>query len=144
LNHVLINRAAQATADIDAARTPLQKHTARETGMSVKADLEKHIADEQALDAFRKAQPRSMAGVYSGPVADHPTFLVGPGGKKITAPVALPNGEKATPNMAGQIVVEARFVPEMIRRGFVRVNDDAITDRSNGMGMADPARPNNT
>jgi hypothetical protein len=139
LNHVLINRAAQATAQIENARTPLEKHTAREAGMGVKLDLEQHIAGEHALDAFRKAHPKSMAGVYSGPVADHPVFMVGPAGTKITAPVALPDGTKAVPNPQYQIVVPARFVPAMMTRGFVRANS-VFTDPGNP--LRDPARSN--
>lgn len=129
-------------ADIDAARTPAQKHAARQEGLAVKADLEKQLSDNQALAAFKAAQPQNSLGVWKGePVADHPIFMVGPAGTKITAPVALPDGTKAAPNPQYQIVVPARFVPAMLARGFIRAND-VITPAT--IAMRDPARPNNT
>jgi hypothetical protein len=70
-------------------------------------------------------------------------FMVGRGGTKITVPVELPDGSKAMPNPQGQIAVPAHLVPAMLQRGFVRANS-VMTDRSGGMGMADPTRSNNT
>jgi hypothetical protein len=136
----LQHRAAAAAAAIDAAKTPLQKHEARQDGLAVVADLEKHIADDKAMAAFKAAQPQNSLGVWKGePVADHPVFMVGPAGTKITAPVALPDGTKAVPNAGYQIVVPARFVSAMLLRGFIRAND-VITNPN--IGMRDPARPN--
>jgi hypothetical protein len=122
MNHMLQHRANAAMAKIETARTPVEKHIARQDGLAVKADLEKQIGDDKALDAFRKSQPRSMAGVWSEPVHDRPIFMVGPAGTKITGPIALPDGSRAAPNPQGQIVVPMRFVPAMIARGFVRAN----------------------
>jgi hypothetical protein len=137
----LQHRASAAMADIDAAKTPMQKHQARQEGFAVKAELEKHIADDKAMAAFKAAVPQNSSGMYSDVVRDHPMFLVGPAGKKITTTIALPDGSKATPNPQGQIVVPARFVPAMIARGFVQANS-VFTDPGNP--LRDPARPNNT
>jgi hypothetical protein len=144
LTHNLQNRAARAMADIDAARTEVQKFEARREGFAVHGELQKHLADEQALDAFRKSPPKSMAGVYKGePVADHPMQMVGPAGTKITAPVELPNGEKAIPNAAYQITVHAHHVPAMRQRGFVLANS-VITPLGEKYPVRDPAIPNGT
>jgi hypothetical protein len=135
----LQHRASAAMADIDAAKTPMQKHQARQEGLTVKADLEKHIADDKAMAAFKAAVPQNSLGMYQDIVRDHPMFLVGPGGKKIIKPVALPNGEKAIPNPQGQIVVAAHLVPAMLAAGFVQANS-VFTDPGNP--LRDPARPN--
>lgn len=136
------HRAAAAAAAIDAARTPQQRHDARADGLAVKAALEKHLADEAALAAFRKAPPQNTFGMHKDLVRDAPLFLVGRGGMPIKASVKLPDGSMATPNAAGQIVVPASLVPAMLARGFVRANA-VMTDRSGAMGLSDPARPNN-
>jgi hypothetical protein len=141
LTHSLQHRAAQAMADIDAAKTPAQKFEARQAGIAVHADLEKHLSDNQAMAAFKNAQPQNSGGMYKDIVRDHPMFLVGPGGKKITTTVVLPDGSKAEPNPQGQIVVPAKLVPAMIARGYVQANS-VITDPGNP--LRDPARPNNT
>jgi hypothetical protein len=130
---------------LTSARTSLEKSEARAEAVAIKQDLEKWLGDDRALAAFRKAKPKNSAGVYKGdPVVDHPVFMVGPAGTKITAPIALPDGSKAVPNPQYQITVPARFVPQMIVRGFIRVNDAAITDLSGALGISDPARTNNT
>jgi hypothetical protein len=119
----LLHRAHAAKAAIEVARTPMEKHFAREDGLSVKRDLEKQIADDAALAAFKSAQPQNSFGVWKGePVSDRPVFMTGPAGTKITSPIALPDGTRAAPNPQGQIVVPMRFVPAMIARGFVRAN----------------------
>jgi hypothetical protein len=137
----LQHRAAQASAAIDAAKTSLQKHDARQVALGVVADLKKHIADDKAMAAFKGAVPQNSIGMWKETVRDAPLFLVGPGGKRITTTIALPDGSKATPNPEGQIVVPAHLVPAMIARGFKRAND-VLTDQHSG--MRDPARPNNT
>jgi hypothetical protein len=143
--NILQHRANFAMEKLASARTPAEKHEARQEAFAIKADLEKWLSDDKATAAFKAAKPRSMIGIYKGDlVADHPVFFVGPGGKKITAPIDLPNGDKAIPNPAGQVAVPAHLAPAMQRRGFIRVNDAAITDRSNGMGLGDPTRPNNS
>ena len=142
-DHQLRNRTAAAVAAIDAAKTPAQKFEARRAGLAVHADLAKQVGDDQALAAFRKAKPKNSIGMYKdNTVRDAPVFMIAPLGTKITAPIKLPDGTMAAPNPQYQIVVPARFVPAMMARGFIRFNDDAITDRSNGMGLADPTRPN--
>jgi hypothetical protein len=123
MNYMLQHRANAAMAKIETARTPLQKHNARQEGFAVKADLEKRLGDDKALAAFKSAQPQSSVGVWKGNlVHDHPVFMTGPAGTQIVAPVALPDGSRAAPNPQGQIVVPMRFVPAMVARGFVRAN----------------------
>jgi hypothetical protein len=138
----LQHRASAATAAMDAAKTPLQKHLARQEGLAVKADLEKQIGDDAALAAFKAAQPQNSLGMYKDIVRDHPMFLVGPGGNKIKTTVILPDGSKAMPNPQGQIVVEARFVPAMLARGFVQAN--SVFTPLGSTHMRDPAIPNGT
>jgi hypothetical protein len=138
----LQHRANAAMAAIDTARTPAQKHAARQEGFAIKADLEKQLGDDNAMAAFKAAQPQNSIGMYNDPVRDHPLFLVGPGGQKITAAVTLPDGTKSTPNPQGQIVIPARLLPAMLARGFVQANS-VITDL-NSTWQRDPARPNNT
>lgn len=135
----LQHKANAAIAAIDAAKTPLQKFEAHRDGLAVHAVLKKQIRDDAALAAFRKSQPQNSGGMYSGIVRDHPIFMVGPAGTKITAPVTLPDGTKAMPNTQYQIVVPAHLVPAMIARGFKRAND-VLTDKHTA--MRDPVRPN--
>jgi hypothetical protein len=121
--NILQHKAAAAAAAIENAKTPMQKHVARRDGLAVKAELEKQIGDDAALEVFKKTKPQSSFGVWKGgPVSDRPIFMTGPAGTKITAPIALPDGTKAAPNPLGQIVVPARFEQAMIVRGFVRAN----------------------
>jgi hypothetical protein len=121
--NILQHRAAAATAAIEAARTPLQKHRAREEGLAVKRDLEQAIAGDAAVAAFKKAKPQSSAGVWKGePVNDRPVFMTGPAGTKITGPIKLPDGSSASPNPQGQIVVPMKYEPAMVACGFVRAN----------------------
>jgi hypothetical protein len=137
----LQHRADAAMAAIDDAKTPAQKRDARQAGLAVKADLEKHIADENFKAAFKAAPPQNSLGMWKDTVRDHPMFLIGPGGNKITTVITLPDGTKAAPNPQGQIVVPAQFVPAMIARGFVQANS-VFTDPGNP--LRNPARPNNT
>src|SRR5712664_5009902 len=123
MNYMLQHRANAAMAKIETAQTPLQKHIARQEGFAVKAELEKQLGDDNALAAFKAAQPQSSVGVWKGDlVHDHPVFMTGPAGTKITGPIALPDGTRAAPNPQGQIVVPMAMVPAMIARGFVRAN----------------------
>jgi hypothetical protein len=139
MNYMLQHRANAAIAKIETARTPLEKHIARQDGLSIKADLEKQLGDDNALAAFKAAQPQSSVGVWKGNlVHDHPVFMTGPAGK-ITGPIALPDGTRAAPNPQGQIVVPMAMVPAMIARGFVRANS-VIANLDTA--MPDPARPN--
>jgi hypothetical protein len=143
--NVLQHRANAAMEKISSARTSAEKHEARQEALAIKADLEKFLGDDKAIKAFKTAKPKNSAGVYKGdPVADHPVFMTAQPRTKITGPITLPDGSKAVPNPQYQITVPARFVPAMLARGFIRVNDAAITDLSGGLGMSDPARPNNT
>lgn len=140
----LQHRAAAAGAAIDNARTPAEKHAAKAEGLSVYAALAKHLADEQALAAFSKAKPQSMVGVWKGePIADHPVHMVRADGKKIVAPVTLPDGSQAKPNPQYQIVVPAHHAAEMQRRGFVQANA-VITPLGEKYPIKDPAIPDGT
>jgi hypothetical protein len=121
-NRLLQHRAHAAKVAIETARTPMEKHFARQEGLSVKADLEKQIGDAAALAVFKSAQPQSTFGVWKGLVHDRPVFMTGPAGTKITGPITLPDGSKAEPNPQYQIVVPMPMVPAMIARGFVRAN----------------------
>jgi hypothetical protein len=136
----LQHQANAAMAAIDAAKTPAQKHAARQEGFAVKADLEKQLANDKAMAAFKVARPQNSAGMFNGTVRDAPLFLVGPGGKKITATVTLPDGSKAAPNPQGQIVVPARLLPAMIARGFVQAN--SVMTNLGAEHRRDPAIPN--
>jgi hypothetical protein len=123
MNNMLQHRAHAAKVAIATARTPMEKHMARQDGLAVKADLEKQIADDAAVALFKATPAQSMAGVWKGElVHDRPVFMVGPAGTKITGPIALPDGTRAAPNPQYQIVVPMKFVPAMIARGFVRAN----------------------
>ena len=142
MTHNLHHRAAQATADIENAKTSLQKRDARNAGLAVHAELAKHLADESFKSAFLNEKKRSMVGVYKGDaglVADHPVFMIGPLGTKITGKIKLPDGSLAAPNPQYQITVPAHLVPQMLARGFLRFNDDAIADLTTALG--DPVRP---
>lgn len=122
MNH-LLHRAAAATNALQTARTPLQKHVAREEAYLVKRDLEQQVASDAAIAAFKKAKPQNTAGMFKGePVHDRPVFMTGPAGTRITGPIKLPDGSSAAPNPQGQIVVPMQHVPAMIARGFVRAN----------------------
>ena len=136
------HKAAAVIAAIDDAKTPAQKHAARQEGLAVKADLEKQIGDNKAIAAFRSAKPRSMAGVYKDDtVRDYPVFMTGPAETRITGPVKLPDGSLATPNPQGQIVVPASMVPAMTARGYFRANS-VITALGEKFPMSDPPIPN--
>jgi hypothetical protein len=138
------HRANAAMAAIDDARTPAQKHAARQEGLSVKADLEKQISDDKAVAAFKAAKPQSMAGVYEDDtVRDHPVFMTGPAETRITGPVKLPDGSLAAPNPQGQIVVPASMVPAMMARGYFRANS-VITALGEKYPISDPPIPNGT
>jgi hypothetical protein len=140
----LQHRANVAMAAIDEARTPAQKHAARQEGLSVKADLEKQIGDDKAIATFKSAKPQSMAGVYKDDtVRDHPVFMTGPAETRITGPVKLPDGTMAAPNPQGQIVVPASMVPAMMSRGYFRANS-VITELGEKFPMSDPPIPNGT
>jgi hypothetical protein len=137
--NILQHQANAAVAAIDSAKTPLQKHEARQEALSVKADLEKQLGDDKAMAAFKAAQPQNSNGMYKDTVRDHPLFMVGPAGTKITGPIALPDGNKAMPNPQGQIVIPARFLAAMLARGFVQANS-VITDL-NTSWQRDPSLP---
>ena len=137
MNHMLQNRAHLAKVAIETARTPMEKHNARQDGLRVRDDLQKQIADDTALAVFKTAQPQSIAGAWSAPVNDRPVFMVGPAGTKITGPIALPDGTRAAPNPQGQIVVPMKFVDSLIARGFVRAN--SVITELNGT-LPDPAQ----
>jgi hypothetical protein len=138
------HRANAAMAAIDEARTPAQKHAAATEARAVHADLEKHVADGNAMAAFKSAKPQSMAGVYKDDtVRDHPVFMTGPAETRITGPVKLPDGTIAAPNPQGQIVVPASMVPQMMARGYFRANS-VITALGEKFPMSDPPIPNGT
>jgi hypothetical protein len=134
--NILQPRAAHAMAKIDSARTPHEKHIAREEGMRVKRDLEKQIGDDAAIAAFKNARPQNSRGMWNG--APRFIFMVRADGSKPTAAVALPDGTKVMP-IQGQVPVPESQVPAMTARGWKRFND-VINDQHSG--MRDPARPN--
>jgi hypothetical protein len=136
------HRANAAMAAIDEAKTPAQKHAARQEGLTVKADLEKQIGDDKAMAAFKAAQPKSMAGVYKDDtVRDYPVFMTAAAEARILRPVKLPDGTLAQPNPQGQIVVPASMVPAMMARGYFRANS-VITALGEKFPMSDPPIPN--
>ncbi len=69
MNYMLQHRANAAIAAIETARTPLEKHVARQEGLTVKADLEKQLGDDQALATFKAAPAQSMIGVWKDTTA---------------------------------------------------------------------------
>ena len=128
--HMLQYRAAAATAALEAAQTPMAKRLAHQEGIAVKADLEKFVADGNAITAIKAAhtQPQNSFGMFkSAPVHDRPVFMTGPAGTKITKPIVLPDGTKAAANPSGQISVPIKLLPAMLARGFLRANDTAVT-----------------
>jgi hypothetical protein len=142
--NILQHRAAVAMAKITAARTPQERHEARQEGVAVKADLEQHIADENFKTAFKAAKPQSMVGAWKdNTVRDAPVFMTGPAETRITRPVKLPDGTMAAPNPQGQIVVPASMAAEMTRRGYFRANS-VITALGEKFPMSDPPIPNGT
>ncbi len=142
MTHNLQHRANAAMAAIDAAKTPLQKHVARQDGLAVHADLAKQIGDDEAMAAFKAAQPQNSFGVYKdNTVRDAPVFMTGPAETRITRPVKLPDGTMAAPNPQGQIVVPARFAADDARRGYFRANS-VITALGEKFPMSDPPIPN--
>jgi len=132
----LQHRANAAMAAIDAAKTPLQKHEARQEGLAVKADLEKQIASDAALAAFKNAKPENSGGMWNG--APRFIHMVRADGSKPTAAVALPDGTKVMP-IQGQVPVPENQVAAMTTRGWKRAND-VINDKHTA--MRDPAIPN--
>lgn len=116
----LQHRAAAAMAAIDDAKTPFQKHAARQEGLSVKADLEKQIGDDRAMAAFKAAKPQNSSGVWSG--APRFIFMTRADGSKPTAAVSLPDGSKIIP-IQGQIPVPENQVAAMTAQGWKRFND---------------------
>lgn len=139
MTHNLQNRAAQAMADIDNARTPVQKHAARAEGMAVKADLEKQIADDAAMAAFKNAKPENSGGMWNG--APRFIFMVREDGSKPTAAVELPDGTKVMP-IQGQVPVPENQVAAMTARGGWKRANDVINDKHTS--IRDPAIPNGT
>jgi hypothetical protein len=135
--NVLQHRANAAMEKIKSAGTPLEKHQAHEEGMAVKADLEKFLADENALKAFKSAQPRSVVAMFKG--APRYIFMVPAAGKTQTAAVTLPDGTKVVP-VQNQISVPEKMIPAMIAKGWVRAND-VITELN--VALRDPALPQN-
>lgn len=75
--NILEHRAAVAVEAIETAKTPLQKHLARETGLAVRAELQKQLGDDKALAAFKKAKPQTMAGVWKGDPVEARGFVRG-------------------------------------------------------------------
>jgi len=136
LTHNLQNRAAQAMAAIDAARTPMEKHAARQEGLAAHADLAKQVADDKAMAAFKNAKPENSGGMWNG--APRFIFMVRADGSKPTAAVELPDGNKVVP-IQGQVPVPENQVAAMMARGWKRFND-VINDQHTS--MRDPARPN--
>jgi hypothetical protein len=134
--NILQHRANDAMAKITSARTPQEKHDARQEGFAVKADLERWLGDDQALKAFKAARPQKSFGIYKG--APRFFFMVPAGGKTQTAAVTLPDGTKIIP-IQNQIPVPENMVDAMIARGWVRMND-VLTDLT--IALRDPARPN--
>ena len=132
----LQHQARAAIAAIDAAKTPLQKHEARQQALNVRADLEKQLGDDKAVAAFKAAQPQNSGGMWKGV----PRFIhmVRADGSKPTAAVAMPDGTKVVP-IQGQIPVPENQVAAMTARGWKRAND-VINDKHTA--MRDPARPN--
>jgi hypothetical protein len=133
----LQHQANAAMAAIDAAKTPMQKHQARQEGLAVKADLEREIGNEKALNAFKNAKPQNSGGMWNG--VPRMIYMARADGSKPVAAVELPDGTKVLP-IQGQIPVPENQVPAMTARGWKRFND-VINDQHTG--MRDPARPNN-
>jgi len=141
VNHnsiILQQRANAAGAAIDAAKTPLQKQ-ARQQGLSVYAELAKHLSDEKALAAFKNAKPENSGGMWNG--APLVIYMTRADGKKITAPVTLSDGSIAAPNPQYQIAVPLNLVNAMLQRGYVRAND-VLTDIGEKFPIRDPVIPN--
>ena len=123
-NELLRHRAYVAKVAIETAKTPYERAAARQEGLAVRADLQKHLADEQALALFKSTPARSMVGVWKAAelVHDRPIFMTGPAETRIMGPVKLPDGTMATPNPQGQITVPLKFLDEMMARGYFRAN----------------------
>jgi hypothetical protein len=137
----LQHRAAQAMEKLANARSPVEKHEARQEGLAVHAALEKHIADEAFKAAFKAAQPQSMIGVWKDTtVRDRPVFMVRVDGRIIHGPVELADGSKVVATQ-GIIPVPMPMVPAMVARGWKRAN--SVTTPAN-IGMRDPVRSNDT
>lgn len=138
--NILQHRASEAMAKMSSARTPQERHDARQEGLAVRADLEKFISDDSAMKAFKAARPKSAVGMYKG--GPRFVFMVPAGGKTQTAAVTLPDGSKVIP-IQNQIPVPENMADAMVARGWIRMND-VLTDLSTALGMSDPARPDNT
>jgi hypothetical protein len=106
-------------AAIDEARTPAQKHAARQEGIAVHAELQKQQNDGKAMAVFRKAQPQNSYGAWSG--SPRVIFMVRADASKPTAAVELPDGTKVMP-IQGQIPVPENQVAAMTARGWKRAN----------------------
>ena len=120
MTHNIQHRANAAMADIDAARTPAQKHAARQEGLAVKADLEKQLSDNQALAAFKAAQPHNsflrLQGQHS---PDAPGFMTGPAETRAShARSNFLTARWQRQIRKGKLCATARFAAEMTRRYF--------------------------
>jgi hypothetical protein len=133
--NVLQHRAYAAIERITKARTAEEKQLARQDGLAVKSDLEKFLAEENALRAFKAARPRSAVGMYKDTTRF--VFMVPASGKTQTAAVELPDGTKVVP-VQNQIAVPSKMVNAMIAGGWVRAND-VITELD--VVLRDPALP---
>jgi hypothetical protein len=134
--NVLQHRAAQAMEKLANARSPVEKHEARQEALAIKLDLENFLAAENFKAAFKAAQPKSVVGMYKGQPRFF--FMVRADGSKPVAAVALPDETMVKP-IQGQIPVPETMVAAMVARGWKRAND-VITPAN--IGMRDPARPN--
>jgi hypothetical protein len=64
--NMLQNRANAAIAKIASATTPRALAEARREGLAVKAELEKHLRETQALALFKSSQPQRSFGKWKG------------------------------------------------------------------------------
>jgi len=122
MNPILQHRANVAVANIETARTPLEKHAARREGLAVRLKLEKQIGDDGALAVFKATRPQSAfsmwkarspraAGVHDRTCRHQDCRTDCPSGR-----------HQSRTKPAGQIVVPMPMVAAMTARGFVRAN----------------------
>jgi hypothetical protein len=64
--NMLQHRANAAIAKMASATTPDAVTDARREGFAIKAELEKHLREDQALALFKSARPQQSFGKWKG------------------------------------------------------------------------------
>jgi hypothetical protein len=121
----LHQRTGAAVAAYSAATNPIAKAIAKRELLVVKEQLEAAQREDAFTQVFKATPRQSAFGAWlTKEERDRPIFFLGRAGTKLKGVVELPNGQKVQANVAGQVAVPLSMADAMVRRGYVRVNDE--------------------